>query len=38
MLSGVEQVWHGVPRVAADLVSVKSSEDGKLGALQFHMP
>ena len=35
-LSGVEQVWHKVPWVAVDLVGVKSSEDSKLSALQFH--
>ena len=28
-LSGVEQVQHRVPRVAVDLVSVKSLEDGR---------
>ena len=34
-LSRVEQAPRGVPRVAADLVGIESSEDGELGALQF---
>ena len=37
-VGSVEQVQRRVPLVAADLVSVKSSEDGELGALQFHVP
>ena len=37
-LGGVEQARRGVPRVAADLVRVESSEDGELVSLQFHVP
>ena len=37
-LSRIEQARRGVPRVAADLIGVESSEDGELGALKFHVP
>ena len=37
-LSRVEHARRGVPRVAADLVGVENSEEGELGALQFHVP
>ena len=36
--SSVDQAQCRVPWVAADLVCIKSLEDGKLGALQFHVP
>ena len=35
---GVDQAQRRVPWVATDLVCIKSLEDGKLGALQFHTP
>ena len=37
-LGRVEHAGHGIPRVAVDLIGVENSEDGELGALQYHAP